>query len=272
MKTYIINLERSKERRKHITSEVERLGLDYEIITAIDGNDFTDEDLAKVADMSVIEPNKHWFGKNLVAGSLSHRKVYETMIRQGDEIALVLEDDARLDPSLKEVLNAVAPLVGDYELTMLYWECLKDLNLSTLGAVEVTHNRKLYYPMSEEGVCSGAAYIVRRSLAKRLYQANFPVRIPPDGWADFYREGAISRIRMIYPAAAGVIGAKSNITVGSRTRFTGWLSSVADELDIPLLNSFFRKRRLKAVEKRLEVGFTDHPSPLYVMDDQAITR
>ena len=39
MRAYVINLARSFDRRAHITAELEKAGLEYEIITAVDGQD-----------------------------------------------------------------------------------------------------------------------------------------------------------------------------------------------------------------------------------------
>ena len=39
MRAYVINLARSLDRRAHITAELRKTGLDYEIIAAVDGRD-----------------------------------------------------------------------------------------------------------------------------------------------------------------------------------------------------------------------------------------
>ena len=54
------------------------------------------------------------YGKDLNAGEigclLSHRAVYETMVREGIETALVLEDDVRLFPDFPETLRQLMTL------------------------------------------------------------------------------------------------------------------------------------------------------------------
>ena len=54
MHVYVINLARSLDRRAHITGELKNTGLDYEIITAVDGRELDPSDLS---DPAVVDPS-----------------------------------------------------------------------------------------------------------------------------------------------------------------------------------------------------------------------
>ena len=51
MHAYVINLARSLDRRAHITAELKKTGLDYEIITAVDGRDLD------LRDPTIVDPS-----------------------------------------------------------------------------------------------------------------------------------------------------------------------------------------------------------------------
>ena len=51
MHAYVINLARSLDRRAHITAELKKTDLDYEIITAVDGRDLD------LRDTTIIDPS-----------------------------------------------------------------------------------------------------------------------------------------------------------------------------------------------------------------------
>src|SRR5262249_4415431 len=53
MRAYVINLARSLDRRAHITAELQKTGLDYEFITAVDGREL-DLDDPTIVDSALI--------------------------------------------------------------------------------------------------------------------------------------------------------------------------------------------------------------------------
>ena len=105
MHAYVINLARSRDRRAHITTELKKTGLDYEIITAIDGRDLDLSD-PTIVDPSLpfLDPSLPVVDIGLAAGTagaaLSHLSVYRKIIADGLDAALVLEDDVVLPADL----------------------------------------------------------------------------------------------------------------------------------------------------------------------------
>src|SRR5215469_4062057 len=98
MHAYVINLARSTDRRAHITAELKKTGLDYEIVTAVDGRELDLSDPALIdPSMPYIDPSLPIVDTGLAAGSagaaLSHLSVYRKIIADGLDKALVLEDD-----------------------------------------------------------------------------------------------------------------------------------------------------------------------------------
>ena len=59
MHAYVISLARSLDRRAHITAELAKTGLDYEIITAVDGRELD------VRDTTIVDPSLPYIDPSL---------------------------------------------------------------------------------------------------------------------------------------------------------------------------------------------------------------
>lgn len=128
LKTYIINLEKSTIRKQYMQELLKPYTfLDVEFIKAIDGRLLSEEERKTLFDY---QKSRKLYGRVLNEGevgcALSHRKVYEELLRGKDLYALVLEDDVAIQRDLNsldlskvdKVLNSTKPRVlmmsGDY--------------------------------------------------------------------------------------------------------------------------------------------------------------
>src|SRR5205823_1114202 len=116
MHAYVINLARSRDRRAHITAQLRKTGIDYEIITAVDGRDLNMHDSA-IIDSSLIAKNS--FPAGTAGCALSHLRVYRKMIADGLDEALILEDDVTLPADLGALADAVAGHLTGAEVALL---------------------------------------------------------------------------------------------------------------------------------------------------------
>ena len=94
----VINLERRKDRLEQFDAEAKRIGFEYEVHKAIDGQ------------AEGIDP--------IVAGRLSHIQVLETI--KPDEMVLICEDDAIFREDFNEALDEyMADLPEDWDIFYL---------------------------------------------------------------------------------------------------------------------------------------------------------
>ncbi len=102
---FIINLERDVEKREYMEKLCARYSLDVHFINAIDGRKLSDED---VNIFYSSEKAKRKLGRELGLGeigcALSHRKIYNKMIAENIEKALILEDDVTFGEELPKLL------------------------------------------------------------------------------------------------------------------------------------------------------------------------
>ena len=82
---------RSPDRRTHIVAELQRSGLDYEVVPAVDGRSLD------LNDRNLVDPTlatRCPFPAGAAGCALSHFNVYKKIIDDGRDRALILEDDA----------------------------------------------------------------------------------------------------------------------------------------------------------------------------------
>ena len=109
---YVINLDRSTDRRLYIERQAQSLGFQFERVSAVDGATLSVEDIDFHGRAAGPPP--------LTAGEigcwLSHRKAWALIGERGEAWGLVLEDDVRISPDLPKILNDLNALPEDADI------------------------------------------------------------------------------------------------------------------------------------------------------------
>lgn len=108
---FMINLKRRTERRVKMQTNFDALGLDVRTFPAFDGKQLTD---AKVAELGIqflpgyLDPyHKRPMTFGEIGCFLSHYYIWETMVKEGIKVALVLEDDIKFEPHFRDNVASV---------------------------------------------------------------------------------------------------------------------------------------------------------------------
>ena len=108
MKIYVINLASSTQRMQAISEHLHSLGLAFERVEAVWGQDLSERELA---DLYSPQANHQRFYRPLSAGEIgcyaSHLNVWRAMVDECVPVALVLEDDMELDARMPALLQAM---------------------------------------------------------------------------------------------------------------------------------------------------------------------
>ena len=108
MEIYVINLERSVDRKKSITEMARVLGLDLTYVNAVDGRNV--DDLTELGYSR--RNNRRHYGRLLSAGEVgcyaSHLKVAEKFVSSGEDMCVVLEDDAYIADEFSEFFKKIS--------------------------------------------------------------------------------------------------------------------------------------------------------------------
>ena len=132
---YCLNLEHSKERRRHMEIQFEKLDIDVEFVKACDGEAM---------------------GKDGTWGcASSHLGVWSDIVAKGYENALILEDDVTLSSYIQKHLEEIEEPNA--------WDIIY---VFTFGPIyESRHDSRLFTGKS----LSTAGYIISNTCAKRLH-------------------------------------------------------------------------------------------------------
>ena len=173
---WVINLKRSVDRRNFIHAQLNMLGLQHEIVEAVDGRLLTSEETSALySPAEAIE----LLGRELTPGeigcSLSHLRLYQRQVDEGHEEVLILEDDVVIDPSFIDVLRDRDRLPSDWELVLFHR--LNTPLISYWGSRPFGAGRCVKFASLVDGTQS---YLLRLSAARKLLKSGYPVRMPAD--------------------------------------------------------------------------------------------
>jgi glycosyl transferase family 25 len=238
---YIINLARSADRRAHITAQLKNIGIDYELVAAVDGQELDLHDTAKI-DPAFLKVE---YSAGAAGCALSHLNVYAKIIADGLDKALVLEDDVIVPADLGRLADAVAEQLTGAEIALLNFDNPAPVRMSSEGAVRLPAERLLALPIDISQPRSSAAYVVTREACERLVKTIMPVRVLADAWWHFYREGALDRVRCVAPLPVRK-SPKYTSTIGFYSLGDGLRARLVEPLvrgKIPVLSQALSYRR-----------------------------
>jgi glycosyl transferase, family 25 len=201
MKTYVISLARRPDRRAHITGQLDKTGIDYEILDAIDGRDLDLRD-ARLFDPVAVSSDTT-LDSSCFGCALSHLEIYRRMLEEGLEKAFILEDDVNLPADLDALLDAVAKHMTGAEVVLLNFHLVgkayEACRVTRTGSTPLPSNRLLVEVVEGGFPGSTGAYLITRDACTRMARIAVPVKTQPDDWAFFFREGAIDHLKCVVP-------------------------------------------------------------------------
>lgn len=184
MKTYLINLDRSIERLSYMTSQLNRLRVDFERIPAVDGREL-DASAFSSASISLSELGCY----------LSHITAWRKLCDGSDEFALILEDDVRLSQSLPNVAGSCDWVPDNVDLVKLETSTMR-ISVGRQG-LPAPANRSLHRLLKRD-ICTGG-YIIRRKLAERFLEES-TLSVPVDVFMFDKESVQVNRIYQMNPA------------------------------------------------------------------------
>ncbi len=174
---WVINLRRSVDRRASIRAELDRLGLEYELVDAVDGRELGPEELAASYSASAALA---LIGRELTPGeigcSLSHLWLYQRQVEEGHEDVVILEDDIVVSPAFPDILRRRDALPTDWELVLFHRVNTPAVSYWGRRRFDQRH-RCVKFASLVDGTVS---YLLRLSGARKLLAHGYPVRVPSD--------------------------------------------------------------------------------------------
>jgi glycosyl transferase family 25 len=263
MKTFVISLKRAVERRQFMIEQMNRLGLDYEIFDAIDGQLLTENDISHYFDVNTLRnPNGYYASNGMLGCTLSHYSVLKKIVEEGLESALILEDDALLPLNIKDILSELEREIKKNEVITLFYTSHKIIKLSLVGGKAIKSG-KLLFPINIKDVAAATAYVVHKEAAKGIIKVDTPIRTTSDSWHDFYNYGGITSLRCLYPPPIQTANFKSTLDYIAFNSLIGKCTAIIDEYKIPVLYHLLTYKRKLLMKGLSKYELVNEVSPIY---------
>lgn len=159
---YVINMDKDIDRLRHMYENLSKLGIEFVRIAAVNGNALTNEQLEKY---SVTVRGQKWSSSGALGCFLSHRAVWQEIVRRDENWGLVLEDDIYLSRDFKNYITE----------ELLKTTVTKDADIirleATTNRVKLKQRKKFFdrdiYKLVSTTWCTGA-YLITQQTAKKL--------------------------------------------------------------------------------------------------------
>lgn len=180
MKTFLINLDKDVERLAAASSQLNKIGVSFERVSAVVGKELPQE-----KQMKAYRHFRWWcaMGRPIRLGeigcALSHYTIYKKMIDEGLDVACILEDDVIIGNGFVEQVEKVVKFVDIVKPQVFLLS-------------NHTNGREV-----GEGICRSRgdrhaeSYIITRPAAIALREENIPMVTPCDFWDRWVKKGII---------------------------------------------------------------------------------
>jgi|GEM_PF-216468 len=167
---FVINLERSTDRREKISTRLSEIGIDFELFPATDGSALSESDRAKYDEAHVINNISRPLSPAEVGCYISHKKLWQRIVDENIPWAVILEDDVLIQTDLKDLLAKIGQMTFKWDLIRLAGlfatPCYP---LFALGG-----GRTLSVPL--RGAIGSQAYCLSRAGARKLLAYSTTIR------------------------------------------------------------------------------------------------
>lgn len=242
MKTYIINLPQSAERRAAMEGQLARFPeLEAEFVPAVDGRTMSEEEMRGAFD---VDKARAYYGRDLTRGevgcTLSHVRCYNRIAKGKDSVALILEDDADLGTRLPDFspLEAMLSHIQKPTVVLLsghywYWPGFRR-ELKRVFCAYYTHS-----------------YLINRPAAQLLAERfSHPFHLA-DNWIHVRRQGV--QVWAVHPHWINQISTNETSTVGDASTVQNMRGLVKKNLSLGRLTVSYYEGLMRKVLKRMRL-------------------
>jgi glycosyl transferase family 25 len=256
MKIYVINLASAKERYHRISEQLRELGLTYKRFDAINGLALSESEMEALCSIEAVRSNPTWLTKGAIGCALSHWRVYQQIVADDTDVALVLEDDVIFPPNFPQILDAIESQILDNEVILLYFQSFKKMIFASQNKTPLFGKYELASPTSLDGLGAAGAYLIKKQVAQQMAEKLTPIRAAADTWHYFHKIGAFETLRCVLPFAATSSLAESTIDYIKKDNFAGRLKSFLARHNVLFFRNFLTWRRKKIWQKLTNYAFT----------------
>lgn len=105
MKIFYINLDKDADRRDHMEKQLTFLGFEYERFPAVDGRNPEIEIEIDYDEKIALKKNRATLTPGELGCAMSHRALYEKMVKEDIDYMLIMEDDVKLPDNFSKIVE-----------------------------------------------------------------------------------------------------------------------------------------------------------------------
>lgn len=170
---FLINMDRETVRYDWMRQQLDRHGLSYKRVSAVNGARLTLEDQAYYEN-----PRRSHLSRGEIGCLLSHIMVWNSFLESETDYALILEDDVHFADDFSSFFKSLAPLLETTKPSVHRLEAFNASVTLDRKVEAVIGHRKCHQLLSNQG--GAAAYVLNRCAATELLNARDQFSLAPD--------------------------------------------------------------------------------------------
>ncbi|WP_100657582.1 glycosyltransferase family 25 protein [Alteromonas flava] len=240
---FVINLARSKTRMATISLQLTALNIPFQRIEAVDGSALSSTLMNEVYAPNHPEAYYKSMNKGEIACYLSHRSVWQRMVDENIQLAVVLEDDVQLNTTLADAISAIQEMPNDWDYIKLAQHARKR---PVLHHFQFNQFDRVTYAKVPARTCAQAISLAG---AKKLLAHSLPIIRPIDIDLQYWWEKDLRLFGLMpYPATPSAEDSSDIEHVAKRKRAQqSKLQKLRNMWRFYWQNRYHNKRRLAAL-------------------------
>jgi len=187
MQIFVINLKKDSDRRRKISQQLDSLGVVFSFFEGVNGRELKDEELLSAyKPKRSIDKSKRLLTQGEIGCALSHFNIYQKMLDENIDRAIVLEDDAVIGKNFLEAIDVVAHLPCNWEIFLLGYSSSREIPCNF--KLDLVGNSTVFnvgISPKSRGCLHG--YVISKSGAERMLSYKDSLYQPIDMYTADYR-------------------------------------------------------------------------------------
>ena len=205
MKIFVANLRKNADRRESISSQLSALGLDYELITGVDGRALSSSELK--AFCGGASSVKSCGGRAMTAAeigcALTHTLMYKKFLESGESHAVFLEDDALILDGFRDFIR---DFDYSFDFLILGYGARTKFEINYTNWIDPVYNKAVISSRFTAGISPRkksfgmVGVVLSRKMAKKIVDLQTPISFVADDHKAFSRYCTIFHLRPVVVA------------------------------------------------------------------------
>lgn len=175
-KIFVINLERSNDRRLFMEKQLSTLNLDYKIIKATDGKTLTKHEKKMFNAFKSFKNMGRELHPNEKGCYLSHYYIWKRMISEKIDEAIIFEDDITISQDFKKIIQTRNSwLPSNWKILNFAWDTFGDYNFNKKKEIKDLEHYSLIEFSARQYVMRTGCYMLSLESAKTLVSKSYPI-------------------------------------------------------------------------------------------------